>query len=114
MQHFHHIRLQEVIKSLGNLAASLLKTSETILIGSRKGNKNFFLSPQTDGLHTRSMKIFPIWEQPSPFLHFQVNPSDGIRHHYLIIHLHHSYLTFQHQESVSSQLCLGIEGKKDK
>lgn len=36
MQHFHHIRLQEVIKSLGNLAASLLKTSETILIGSRK------------------------------------------------------------------------------
>lgn len=36
MQHFHHIRLQEVIKSFGNLAASLLKTSETILIGSRK------------------------------------------------------------------------------
>lgn len=105
MQHFHHIRLQFVIKSLGNLAASLLKTSETILIGSKKENK-FFFSVPTDWWSSHRQ------HEDISNLRATVSISDGIRHHQLIIHLHGSYLTFQHQESVSSQLCLGIERKK--
>lgn len=75
-----------------------------MLIGLMKENKIFFLSPQTDAPHIGSMNIFPIWEQPSPILHFQAKASDGIRHRYLITHLHGRYLTFQHQKSLKSAL----------
>lgn len=46
----------------------------------------FFLSPQADSLfYSDRLRNFPIWDQLSPFQHFLVTLSNGIRHHYLII-----------------------------
>lgn len=48
----------------------------------------FCLCPQADALFDwalTELRIFQIWHQPSPFQNCLAIPSNGIRHHYLII-----------------------------